>query len=338
MADFYQAPMMPAIVTDTAAMPWGAGARLLLVKGRRATQSHEEHLRAALGQAVVTVVDQLEGGCGPLDRYDGVISLGGGHVINEVKQKLGAEILVHVACPVNLVGAQAAMNAFDLAQNRQQGQPHFVYICPDFFLELPRTEIVHSGLGVLIDLTESYCRLDADHPVVDPLIWSGLEAFVQGFVRALEGENGGRMALIHAALMAGAGIGFKGFGLTHQCAMQLRQVDQPYGRVKASLVAEVIDMQCRTLEERIPDHPALERFAMVGEALAGRPFDVREEAFASLIGTLRRWVSRLEVEKLAASPQQVHQAVKAVTQDAGQGQSWRQDDLSAALLRRCIAK
>jgi len=289
-ARFYSAAAQPQVMTELPDGTYG------LVQGQSATKAHV----AALQQLKKGMLQADDPQAGQMQ-----LVLGGGHVMDQVKETQAD----FIACPVNLSGAQAAMNSRVATQKVQGRLPQAVFIMPDFFMETPRFETAQSALGVLVDLIEAYGALDHGHPIGDPLIWSGLEAFSQGFLRALDGDAQGHRALIHAALMSGVGTAYKGFGGAHTAAMALRdQTPQSYGCIKASIAAEIIDLHCQSLSEHLPDHPALERYAMVGELLAERPFEAREEAFASLVGTLRRWVSRLDIPKITTDHHGIEQA------------------------------
>ncbi|MDV7341547.1 iron-containing alcohol dehydrogenase [Terasakiella sp. A23] len=238
--------------------------------------------------------------------FDCVISIGGSRAIDV--GKLLSDGLPHIAIPTT-AGTGAAMNgvifggesAYEETQKASL-VPSITIGDPSFIDEMARDDFASRALGVLTLLMEAYVSPKAS-VLSDALIWSGLEAFARGFVAGVEGETWGRDDVFYASLIAGVGSGQAGFGLTHQLAAAIEQkTSLSYAQSSATICAEITDIQIDLLSDRLPDAEAMDKYAMIGELLAGRPFEDREEAYASLIGTLRRWVARLEMEKMEISP------------------------------------
>ncbi len=237
-----------------------------------------------------------------LNAYDCIVSIGGGRAIDI--GKLLSKQCPHIAVPTT-AGTGAAMNAIifggdDALQETHLSilQPDMVLADPSFLDEMDRDGFAARALGVLMLLTEAYISPKAS-VFSDALVWSGLEAFAQGFVKGVEGDTNGRDRVFYASLIAGIASPQTGFGLTHRLAATIEQNSKlSYAQAGATICAEITDLQISYLGDFLPDHPAMDKYALIGELLAERPFEDREEAYASLIGTLRRWISRLALPKL----------------------------------------
>ncbi len=254
-----------------------------------------------------------------LDEIDSVISIGGGRAIDA--GKLVSLGLPHIAIPTT-AGTGAAMNGVifggDSAHQETQQADHLPTLVlgdPRFIDEMDRDDFAARGIGLLMLLVEAYIAPKAS-VMSDAMVWSGLEAFSKGFVPGIEGDTDGRDDVFFASLMAGVGSGQAGYGITHRLGAVIEQkTDLSYAEACATICAEMTDLQIQVLSERLPDHPAMDKYAMVGELLAGRPFDNREEAYASLVGTLRRWVTRLELSKISLDSNQLENLCGVVLED-----------------------
>ena len=260
------------------------------------------------------ILDQID-----LNKIDCVISMGGGRAIDT--GKLVSTNLPHVAVPTT-AGTGAPMNGVIFGGETAHQETHhtehlptLVLGDPAFIDEMERDDFAARGIGLLMLLIEAYVAPKAS-VLSDALVWSGLEAFVKGFVSGVEGDSDGRDDVFFAALMAGVGAGQAGFGLTHRLGAAIeQQTDLSYAQACATICAEVTDLQLQALSERLPDHPAMDKYALVGELLAERPFEDREEAYASLIGTLRRWVVRLELPKVPLSVSKLEKLTELIVND-----------------------
>lgn len=279
-----------------------------------------------------------------LDEFDCVISIGGSRAIDV--GKLLSVGLPHIAVPTT-AGTGAAMNGviFGGATSYEETQktvlvPTMVFADPSFIDEMDRDDFAARALGVLTLLMEAYVSPKAS-VLSDALVWSGLEAFARGFVAGVEGKTDGRDNVFYASLLAGVGSGQAGFGLTHQLAAAFEQKTKlTYAQANATICAEVSDILIEALSDRLPDAEAMDKYALIGELLSSRPYEDREEAYASLVGTLRRWVARLEVPKLDLSPRDLSAVCQALLDD------WDdlvlpvrldEEEMMQALLRRAHA-
>ncbi|WP_167730545.1 iron-containing alcohol dehydrogenase [Terasakiella sp. SH-1] len=254
-----------------------------------------------------------------LDKIDCVVSIGGGRAVDT--GKLVARQCPHVCVPTT-AGTGAPMNGVifgglggAVATYGDALLPRVVLGDPGFLDEMDRDDFAARSLAVLMLLVEAYVSPKAS-VLSDALVWSGLEAFVRGFVRGVEGEADGRDEVFYASLMAGVGAGQAGFGLTHRLGAAVEQeTGLTYAQSCGSLCAEVSNIQLEMLGELLPDSEAMDKYAMVGELLAERPFENREEAYASLIGTLRRWIARLELPRFSLEEGRIEEMCALIIQN-----------------------
>jgi alcohol dehydrogenase class IV len=311
----------------------GYGVRLLLV-GDQFLQHHPglfKEVEDKLVQAGHVVQHVLAGEkqsdeaaeaiieCHNIESFDVVVSIGGGRAIDT--GKIVAKKLPHIAVPTT-AGTGAPMNgvifgghgAHEETQRRSL-LPSLVVADPAFIDEMDRDDFAARALGVLMLLIEAYVSPKAS-VLSDSLVWSGLEAFAKGFVAGVEGDHTGRDDVFFASLMAGVGSGQAGFGLTHRMGVLIEQMSElTYAQACSTLCAEICDFQIQLLSDRLPDSEAMDKYALVGELLASRPFEDREEAYASLVGTLRRWVSRLEIAKINIAKKDQNDIKKRIMSD-----------------------
>lgn len=276
-----------------------------------------------------------------LGEFDCVVAIGAGRAMDT--GKLVSKHLPYIAVPTT-AGTGAPMNEIifggETADQETSKRAHLARIViadPAFIDEMDRDDFATRALSVFMLLMESYVSPKASI-LSDALVWSGLESFARGFIAGVEGDITGRDAVFYASLMAGVGTGQAGFGLTHRLGALIEQKAKlTYAQSCSSISAEVTDLQIQMLSDFLPDHDAMDKYAMIGELIASRPFEDREEAYASLVGTLRRWVARLEVPKLALKDKQLEGICDHVLKD------WDeevlpimidQDDIFASLLRR----
>lgn len=270
--------------------------------------------------------------------FDCLVSIGGGRLIDGAKSLAGNK--PHIAVTTS-IGTGAAMNnlVFGPSGKEVLAPPRVVIADPDLMTDLDRGEFASRALGVWALLSEAYIA-PASSIYADALIWSGLEAFSQGFLPGLEGAQQGRERLLYASLMSGIGCGQSGYGLVHRFAYRLEQMTSlTYGEAAASLLAELTHLQIEALSDRFPDHPAMDKYAMLGELLASRPFEDREEAYASLVGTLRRWAARLEIPRIPLDEADVEKLVQDVLDNWDDGAlaiPLLAEELEIAILRRLV--
>ena len=171
---------------------------------------------------------------------------------------------------------------------------------PDLLATCPPALMAADGMDAFTQLLESYVSTRSS-PFTDALARSGLEAFARGFFDAWgRNDADGLASTAYASLVSGITLAQTGLGSVHGLASPLGALFPiPHGVVCGTLVAEATEVNIRALEARLPDSPALGKYAGAGALLAGRPDAGRDEALTALVDTLRDWVERLALPRLA---------------------------------------
>ena len=266
---------------------------------------------------------------------DVVIGIGGGSAVDAAKAiagllRPGNSVLDHLegvgagrpykgpAVPLIAVpttagtGSEATKNAvlsrrgaegFKKSFRDEQLVARVALVDPSLLEGAPRSLVAANGMDAFTQLLEGFVSTNAN-PMTDALAWSGIEAFVDGFFPAWDGLSAdaaeGRSRLAYAALMSGIVLAQTGLGSVHGLASPLgAYFPIPHGLVCGTLVAEATEVNIHALEAREPDSLALDKYARVGERLAGHEVHHRGEALAGLVDTLRRWQTELGLATLS---------------------------------------
>jgi alcohol dehydrogenase len=105
--------------------------------------------------------------------------------------------------------------------------------------------------------------------------------------------------MAYAALLSGITLAQAGLGSVHGLASPLGAFFPiPHGVVCGTLVAVATEVNIRALRERVPDSPALEKYAQAGRVLTGKPLLSRESAWELLVQTLSDWTRKMGLPRL----------------------------------------
>jgi alcohol dehydrogenase len=163
----------------------------------------------------------------------------------------------------------------------------------------PRPLMRAQGMDAFTQLFESLVS-SRSNPFTEALAWSGLESFRDGFFSALEGDAEGYGCIAYAALLSGICLAQTGLGSVHGLASPLGAFFPiPHGVVCGTLVAEATAINVQALRQRLPESPALARYARLGK-MFGVEGSTESELADGLVGLLRQWTVRLELERLSA--------------------------------------
>lgn len=254
-----------------------------------------------------------------------VVGIGGGSVLDTAKavagllphgnsvmdhlEGVGDKVFSGFALPFIAVpttagtGSEATKNAvLTLAGHFKKSFRHenlvarVAIVDPDLLQTCPRNLLISNGMDAFTQLLESFVSTNAN-PMTDTLVWSGLQGFQSGFFGALGGDSECRCRLSYAALMSGIGLAQTGLGAVHGLAAPIGAFfDCPHGVVCGTLVAETTAININALQEREPLHPALDKYAAVGQLLAKED----EHPLEALISILREWTAQLNIPLLSA--------------------------------------
>ena len=266
--------------------------------------------------------------------FECVVGIGGGSVLDAAKaiagllpygnsvmdhlEGVGPEIpyrgppLPFIAAPTTAgTGSEATKNAV-LSRRGEEGfkksfrddelVARVAVVDPDLLAGCPRGLIAANGMDAFTQLLESFVSIRAN-PLTDALAWSGMEAFRDGFFPVWEdaataGE--GRARLAYASLLSGVCLAQVGLGSVHGMAPPLGSLFPiSHGVACGTMLAEATELNIRALQERLPESPALAKYARVGRMLSKETL-TDDEALAALVRDLRAWVERLGLPRLSA--------------------------------------
>lgn len=175
---------------------------------------------------------------------------------------------------------------------------------PELLRSCPADLIAAQGMDAFTQLLESYVSTRAN-PFCDALALSGLRAFQQGFWPAWRGgESGeaeqGRAAMQYAAYLSGLTLAHVGLGSVHGLASPLGAFFPiPHGVVCGTLVAVATEVNLRALRERLPESPALGKYADIGRLLGAESELDDTQAGDALVALLSDWTRELGLPGLA---------------------------------------
>ncbi|HSO42665.1 MAG TPA: iron-containing alcohol dehydrogenase, partial [Rhodospirillales bacterium] len=175
---------------------------------------------------------------------------------------------------------------------------------PELLAGCPREIIAANGMDAFTQLLESFVSIKAN-AMTDALAWSGMSAFADGFFAAWSGKEpdaaAGRSSVAYASLLSGICLAQTGLGSVHGLASPLGAFFPiPHGLCCGTLVAAATAVNIRALQARRRDAAALEKYARVGELLAGKVHASTEERLAALVETLEAWTAELALPRLSA--------------------------------------
>ncbi len=203
----------------------------------------------------------------------------------------------------NAVLSMPGADGFKKSFRHEALVPQVAVVDPDLLSTCPPEVMAANGMDAFTQLLESYVSANAN-PYTDALAFSGMRAVREGFFDAWRGGDSpaaaqGRACMAYAALLSGVTLAQAGLGSVHGLASPLgAYFPIPHGVVCGTLVAAATEMNIRALRSRAPQHPALDKYAEVGNLIAKPPPSDREEAYDELVRTLHEWTARLKIPNL----------------------------------------
>jgi len=267
-------------------------------------------------------------------QIDVVVGIGGGSVLDAAKaiagllpqgrtvmdylEGVGPELpyegpsIPYIAVPTTAgTGSEATKNAVLSVQGKNGFKksfrddllvPRYAVVDPDLLITCPPALIAANGMDALTQLLESLVSIRAN-PITDTLALSGLEAVREGLLEWYRGSDTaslGRNRMAYAALLSGITLAQVGLGSVHGLASPLGAFFPiPHGVVCGTLVASATRMNLLALQDRLPDSPALDKYALAGRLFGRRADCAREEAWGLLVNVLEQWTQELDLPRLA---------------------------------------
>lgn len=207
-------------------------------------------------------------------------------------------------------GSEATKNAV-LSTNGKHGYkksfrdeqlvPAYAVIDPNLLDSCTPAMIAANGMDACTQLLESLVSAKAN-AFTDALSMSGLEAVSNGlldwYLRNNNSDAPAQMA--YAALLSGITLAQVGLGSVHGLASPLGAFFPiPHGVVCGTLVAVATEINIYALVDRMPQHPALLKYAAAGRVLTKKYALDDVSARLALITTLENWTQRMALPRLS---------------------------------------
>ena len=143
---------------------------------------------------------------------------------------------------------------------------------PELTYALPPTITAYTGLDALTQLIEPYVSARAN-PLSDAMCLEGLPRVARSLRRAFNdgADREARRDMALASLFGGLALANAGLGVVHGFAAPLGGgFHAPHGALCAALLPHGMAANVAALRARAPQHPALERHAVIARLLTGR--------------------------------------------------------------------
>jgi alcohol dehydrogenase len=287
----------------------------LAVPGEPTPQLVDEAVRTLSTEAIEVVVGI--GGGSALDAAKAIAGLlQPGNSVMDHLEGVGPELPYRgpatpfIAIPTTAgTGSEATKNAvlsvqgpagFKKSFRDERLVAEYALVDPDLLATCPPAVIAANGMDAFTQLLESYVS-SRSGPLTDSLAWGGMKAARDGLIafHSNPDDSDARERMAYAALVSGITLAQAGLGSVHGLAAPLGAFFPiPHGVACGTLVAEATRVNIERLRERDAAHPALQKYAQVGQLLAQRGELKRDDAHRALIDTLNDWTRTLQLPRL----------------------------------------
>lgn len=173
---------------------------------------------------------------------------------------------------------------------------------PDFLQTCPRSVLAANGMDALTQLLESFVSTRSNR-LCAALALDGLKQARDALLPLYEDPSNAeaRAGMAYASLLSGICLAQTGLGSVHGLASPLGAFFPiPHGMACGTLVAKATDINLSAMQQREPEHPALEAYATVGRLFANEQGLSRQEAWDALLDRLWDWTQSLQLQRLSA--------------------------------------
>jgi alcohol dehydrogenase class IV len=151
--------------------------------------------------------------------------------------------------------------------------PRTTLVDPELTLTLPPSITADTGLDALTQLIEPYTCNDPNL-LTDQLCLEGIRRISRSIYQAFDHPDdlAAREDMSLAALFSGMALANTRLGAVHGLAASIGgEIQAPHGAICAALLPLVMSTNIAALQNRSPEHPALERYTEIGQLLNGNP-------------------------------------------------------------------
>jgi alcohol dehydrogenase class IV len=176
----------------------------------------------------------------------------------------GAEVTANAVLLSPAHGVKASLRAPGLI-------PCLAIVDPELAVSLPPRQTAASGMDALTQLMECFVS-HAASPLTDPLCRDGLTRAARSLRIAVQdgADLRARSDMALAALFSGMALANARLGAVHGFAAPLgAMLGAAHGEICAALLPHVMEANIKVLRATDSSHPALDRYAEVGQLLTG---------------------------------------------------------------------
>jgi len=176
--------------------------------------------------------------------------------------------------------------------------PRLAIIDPDLSSEMAADLTARVGCDAITQLIEPFVSMRA-HPLTDAICREGLRLAAPALPAVFRhgSDSDAREAMAAAALLSGLALANAGLGVVHGLAGPIGGViPAPHGSICAALLPIGMEVNLRTLRQRMPGSDALRRFEELGPLLTGRRSATADDA----VGWVASLVADLGIPRLSA--------------------------------------
>lgn len=166
--------------------------------------------------------------------------------------------------------------------------PRVALIDPQLTIPLPPYITAITGMDALTQLIEPFTS-NSSNPFTDALCKEGIQRIANSFYKAYDQgtDLGAREDMSVAALFSGISLANAKLGAVHGFAGPIGgEIPAQHGAICATLLANVMEGNISALKSRSPEHPVLERYAMIGRLLCNDPCATAEDGI--------RWIRKFQ--------------------------------------------
>jgi alcohol dehydrogenase class IV len=176
--------------------------------------------------------------------------------------------------------------------------PRVALVDPELTLSVPPEITAYTGFDALTQLIEPF-TCGNPNPLTDAICIEGLQHVARSFIRAYDDGSDltARSDMALASLFSGLALANAKLGAVHGLAGPIGgEVSAHHGAICAGLLPRVMETNFKALINRSPNHPSIERYAVIGRLLTGNLKATAESAI--------QWVkdrsSHMNIQALSA--------------------------------------
>ncbi len=233
----------------------------------------------------------------------------------------------------NAVLSEVGPDGFKKSLRHNNFVPDHALLDPVLTVSTPPSVTAYTGMDAFTQLLEAYLSTAANS-FTDAVALEGLKLVSESLEKAVADGNDleARSAMALAAYYSGIALANAGLGVVHGFASPIGGYhDAPHGVICTRLMAPSNAITIRKLRKEDRDHPALTKYAHVGQLFA-RKKDMSREYYADfLLEKIQMLTHHFNIPRLTGIDQIKFQKIVAATENKNNPVKLNQEELAEAL-------